>query len=93
MGYIAKTDIVKDLVQLNSNQEIIVDKYCATQEGIYAAGDVTDVPYKQAVISSGQGAIAALSAYNYIQKLAGKPTIKFDWKSDKREALIEEMRK
>ena len=83
MGYIAKTDIVKDLVQLNSNQEIIVDKYCATsQEGIYAARDITDVPYKQAVISSGQGAIAALSAYNYIQKQAGKPPIKFDWKSD-----------
>jgi thioredoxin reductase (NADPH) len=85
MGYIAKTDIVKDLVHLNSNQEIIVDKYGATsQDGIYAAGDVTDVPYKQAIISSGQGAIAALSAYNYIQKLAGKPTIKFDWKSDKK---------
>ena len=45
MGYIAKTDIVKDLVQLNSNQEIVVDKYCATsRRGIYAAGDVTDVP-------------------------------------------------
>jgi thioredoxin reductase (NADPH) len=85
MGYIAKTDIVKDLVQLNNNHEIVVDKYCATsRKGIYAAGDVTDVPYKQAVISSGQGAIAALSAYNYIQKLAGKPTIKFDWKSDKK---------
>jgi thioredoxin reductase (NADPH) len=85
MGYIAKTGIVKDLVQLNNNQEIIVDKYCATsREGIYAAGDVTDVPYKQAVISSGQGAIAALSAYNYIQKLAGKPSIKSDWKSGKK---------
>jgi thioredoxin reductase (NADPH) len=85
MGYIAKTDMVKDLVQLNNNQEIIVDKYCATsRSGIYAAGDITDVPYKQAVISSGQGAIAALSAYNYIQKLAGKPTVKFDWKSDKK---------
>jgi thioredoxin reductase (NADPH) len=85
MGYIAKTDIVKDLVQLNNNKEIIVDKYCATsRRGIYAAGDVTDVPYKQAIISSGQGAIAALSAYNYIQKLAGKPTVKFDWKSDKK---------
>ena len=85
MGYIAKTDIVKDLVQLNDNQEIVVDKYCATScEGIFAAGDVTDVPYKQAVISSGQGAIAALSAYNYIQKLAGKPTIKSDWKSNKK---------
>ena len=82
MGYIAKTDIVKDLVQLNGNKEIIVNKYCATSnEGIFAAGDVTDVPYKQAIISAGQGAIAALSAYNYIQKLKGKPTVKTDWKS------------
>jgi thioredoxin reductase (NADPH) len=85
MGYIAKTDIVKDLVQLNDNQEIVADKYCATScGGIFAAGDVTDVPYKQAVISSGQGAIAALSAYNYIQKLTGKSTIKSDWKSNKK---------
>ena len=85
MGYIAKTDIVKDLVQLNDSKEIIVDKYCATScEGIFAAGDVTDVPYKQAVISAGQGAIAALSAYNYIQKLEGKPTVKTDWKSIKK---------
>ena len=85
MGYIAKTDIVKDLVRLNDNKEIIVDKYCTTShEGIFAAGDVTDVPYKQAVISAGQGAIAALSAYNYIQKLEGKPTIRTDWKSTKK---------
>lgn len=85
MGYIAKTDIVKDLVQLNDNKEIIVDKYGATScKGIFAAGDVTDVPYKQAVISAGQGAIAALSAYNYIQRLEGKPTVKTDWKSIKK---------
>src|SRR5918994_1433623 len=65
---------LKDLVQLNGNKEIIVDKYCATSnEGIFAAGDVTDVPCKQAIVSAGQGAIAALSAYNYIQKLKGKP--------------------
>ena len=82
MGYTAKTDIVKDLVQLNGNKKIIVDKYCATSnEGIFAAGDVTDVPYKQAIVSAGQGAIAALSAYNYIQKLKGRPTLKTDWKS------------
>ena len=85
MGYIAKTDIAKDLVQLNDNKEIVVDKHCATShEGIFAAGDVTDVPYKQAVISAGQGAIAALSAYNYIQKLEGKPAIRTDWKSIKK---------
>jgi thioredoxin reductase (NADPH) len=86
MGYIAKTDFIKDLVQLNNSNEIIVDKYCATsRQGIFAAGDVTDVPYKQAVISAGQGSIAALSAYNYIQKLKGgkSPPIKADWKSSK----------
>jgi thioredoxin reductase (NADPH) len=82
MGYVAKTDIVKDLVQLNGNKEIIVDKYCSTStKGIFAAGDVTDVPYKQAIISAGQGAIAALSAYNYLQRLKGKPAIRTDWKS------------
>lgn len=84
MGYTAKTDFVKGLVQLNNSNEIIVDKYCATsRRGIFAAGDVTDVPYKQAVISAGQGSIAALSAYNYIQKLKGGKSspIKADWKS------------
>lgn len=82
MGYIARTDIVKDLVKLNGIKEIIVDKYCSTSsKGIFAAGDVTDVPYKQAIISAGQGAIAALSAYNYLQRLKGKPAIRADWKS------------
>ena len=82
LGYIAKTDIVKDLVKLNASKEIIVDKYCSTStKGIFAAGDVTDVPYKQAIISAGQGAIAALSAYNYLQRLKGKPAIRTDWKS------------
>ena len=82
MGYVARTDIVKDLVRLDTSKEIIVDKYCSTStKGIFAAGDVTDVPYKQAIISAGQGAIAALSAYNYLQKLKGKPAVKADWKS------------
>jgi thioredoxin reductase (NADPH) len=82
MGYVARTDIVKDLVKLNDSKEIIVDKYCGTStKGIFAAGDVTDVPYKQAIISAGEGAIAALSAYNYLQRLKGRPAIKADWKS------------
>ena len=82
MGYVAKTEIVKDIVQLNASKEIIVDKYCATStEGVFAAGDVTDVPSKQAVISAGQGATAALSAYNYIHRLKGKPNVRYDWKS------------
>jgi thioredoxin reductase (NADPH) len=81
MGYVAKTEFVKDLVLLNSRNEIEVDANCATSHpGIFAAGDVTNVPFKQAVNSAGQGAIAALSAYNYIQRLRGGSTVRADWK-------------
>lgn len=86
MGYIARTDFVNNLVELTKNKEIITDKLGNTsQEGVFAAGDVTDIPYKQAVISAGQGSTAALSAYNYIQKKLGKTAVKSDWKSVKAE--------
>jgi len=82
LGYMAKTDFVKDLVQLNGRKEIIINKDGSTsQPGVFAAGDVTDTPYKQVVISAGQGAVAALSAYNYLQKLKGRPAVRGDWKS------------
>ncbi|MEM2909913.1 MAG: FAD-dependent oxidoreductase [Nitrososphaerota archaeon] len=80
MGYAAKTGWLKDFVQLNENGEIITDKLGMTSRpGVFAAGDVTDMLYKQAVIAAAQGAIAALSAYNYIQQLKGRPTRKSDW--------------
>ena len=82
MGYVAKTELVKDLVQLNGVKEIVTDKEGKTSHpGIFAAGDVTDTPYKQAIISAGQGSVAALSAYNYIQRLKGGPALKVDWKA------------
>lgn len=82
MGYVAKTGLVKDLVQLNGIGEIVTDKEGKTSHpGIFAAGDVTDTPYKQAIISAGQGSTAALSAYNYIQRLKGGPALKVDWKA------------
>lgn len=81
MGYIAKTGFVKNLVELNKGNEIVVDKFGRTSHmGVFACGDVTDTPYKQAVISAGQGATAALSAYNYVQNLKGKVAAKSDWK-------------
>lgn len=84
MGYVARTGFVKDLVELTKNNEIITDKLGFTsQEGVFAAGDVTDIPYKQAVISAGQGSAAALSAYNHIQKKLGRTAVKSDWKSVK----------
>jgi thioredoxin-disulfide reductase len=51
----------------NSYQEIVVNKICETSiEGIFAAGDVTDITYKQIGIAVGQGIIAALSTINYL---------------------------
>lgn len=44
--------------------EIMVDGRCRTSvKGVYAAGDVTDVPYKQIVVAMGEGAKAALSLF------------------------------
>lgn len=84
MGYVAKTDFIKDLVQLNDRKEIMIDKECtASHDGVFAAGDITDVPYKQAVISAGQGAIAALAAYNHVQRMRGGSPVRADWKVKK----------
>jgi thioredoxin reductase (NADPH) len=82
MGYVAKTELIKDLVQLNGVKEIVTDREGKTsQPGIFAAGDVTDTPYKQAIISAGQGSTAGLSAYNYVQRLKGGSSVKVDWKA------------
>ena len=81
MGYVADTGWLRSLVEVNENGEIVVDKKCKTsREGIFAAGDVTDVPYKQAVIAAAQGAIAALSAYNYLVRLSGGTEVRSDWR-------------
>ncbi|MBU2523065.1 MAG: FAD-dependent oxidoreductase, partial [Nanoarchaeota archaeon] len=57
-------------VKKNEKGEIIVNNNCETDvKGIFAAGDCTDVPYKQIIISSGEGAKAALSASKYIDSL------------------------
>ncbi len=58
---------VKGCLDLNSVGEIVVDSSCATtSEGIFAAGDVTSVKYKQIIIAAGEGAKAALSACDYL---------------------------
>ncbi|MFH1291942.1 MAG: FAD-dependent oxidoreductase [bacterium] len=56
-------------VELDSGGQIIVDKKCSTScPGIFAAGDVTDVPYNQIGIATGQGIIAGLASIEYINK-------------------------
>ena len=57
-----------DLVKRDSKGQIIVDLSGKTSlDGMFAAGDVTQSEFKQIVIGCGQGAVAALSAYKYIQ--------------------------
>ncbi|PSN89393.1 thioredoxin reductase [Candidatus Marsarchaeota G2 archaeon OSP_D] len=90
IGYVAKTDFLKGFLQLNEKKEIVVDKEGRTsRQGVFAAGDVTDTPYKQAVISAGQGSTAALSAYNYVQRIKGKPASSADWRSLKPKQNVE----
>ena len=67
IGLLPNNEPVKDLVELNEQGEVIVDCSCRTSvEGLFGAGDVTTVPHKQIIISAGEGAKAALSAYNYL---------------------------
>ncbi|HAR54828.1 TPA: thioredoxin-disulfide reductase [Patescibacteria group bacterium] len=68
IGGDANTGLVKDFVNLNEKQEIIIDERNQTSvKGVFAAGDATTVLFKQIVVAAGEGAKAALSAYNYIQ--------------------------
>lgn len=70
VGLAPNSGCVKDLLRLNPIGEIPVD--CAARTGVpglYAAGDVTDVPEKQIIIAAGDGAKAALGAYSYIVRL------------------------
>ncbi|MDR0713903.1 MAG: alkyl hydroperoxide reductase subunit F [Bacteroidales bacterium] len=64
IGLAPNSAVFKETVNTNRFGEIVVDAHCRTdQPGIYAAGDVTTVPYKQIIISMGEGAKAALSAF------------------------------
>lgn len=64
IGLAANSSVFKGLVSMNRFGEIEVDSHCRTDvPGIYAAGDVTTVPYKQIIIAMGEGAKASLSAF------------------------------
>ena len=67
IGLLPNSDPVKKLAELNKQGEVVVDCSCRTNvDGLFGAGDVTTVAHKQIVISAGEGAKAALSAYNYL---------------------------
>ncbi len=91
VGSEVKTDFIKDLVKLDEKGQIIINNNCETyypdrdeiRPGIFAAGDVTYTPFKQIVVSAGEGCKAALQAYNYINGIK-EPVFTMDWLHKKR---------
>jgi thioredoxin-disulfide reductase len=66
VGSVANSQLV-DFVKKNESGEIIVNAKCETNvPGLFAAGDVTDVPEKQIIVAAGEGCKAALSAFRYV---------------------------
>ena len=67
IGLVPNTDWLKGVVELTKHGEIVVDPRGQTSvPGVFAAGDVTTVPFKQIIIAAGDGAKAALGAFDHL---------------------------
>ncbi|HET8800375.1 MAG TPA: alkyl hydroperoxide reductase subunit F [Marinobacter sp.] len=67
IGLVPNTEWLKGDIELSQHGEIIVnDRNETSIPGVFAAGDATTVPYKQIVISMGEGSKAALSAFDFL---------------------------
>jgi alkyl hydroperoxide reductase subunit F len=67
IGLIPNTDWLKGVVELSKHGEIVVDAKGQTSvPGVFAAGDATTVPFKQIIIAAGDGAKAALGAFDHL---------------------------
>jgi alkyl hydroperoxide reductase subunit F len=67
IGLLPNTDFIKNTVDLSKFGEIIIDNHGQSSlPGLFAAGDVTTVPYKQIIIAMGEGAKASLGAFDYL---------------------------
>ena len=71
IGLLPNTEWLKGSLDLTQRGEIRIDERCATSmDGVFAAGDASEVPYKQISIASGEGAKAALSAFDHLIRMA-----------------------
>ncbi|MFN3302840.1 MAG: alkyl hydroperoxide reductase subunit F [Roseateles sp.] len=69
IGLVPNTEWLRGTVELSKHGEIIVDTKGATSvPGVFAAGDATTVPFKQIIIAAGDGAKAALGAFDYLMR-------------------------
>ncbi|WP_027348893.1 alkyl hydroperoxide reductase subunit F [Halotalea alkalilenta] len=70
IGLVPNTDWLKGSIELSGRGEVIIDERGQTSApGVFAAGDVTTVPYKQIVIAMGEGAKASLSAFDHLIRI------------------------
>lgn len=74
IGNLPATAFLGNLVDFTERGEIIIDpKTCQTKtEGLFAAGDVTNVQPKQIIVAAGEGAKAFVSAFKYINEIKNK---------------------
>jgi alkyl hydroperoxide reductase subunit F len=69
IGSIPASDFARGVTK-NERGEIVVNCSCETNiPGIFAAGDVTNVPAKQIIVACGEGAKAAMMAFDYVNRL------------------------
>ena len=69
IGLVPNTDWLKGVVELSKHGEIIVDAKGQTSvPGVFAAGDATTTPFKQIIIAAGDGAKAALGAFDHLMR-------------------------
>ena len=79
IGLVPNTEWLRGSIELSERGEIVTDMRGQTSiPGVFAAGDVTTTPYKQIVISMGEGAKAALSAFDYLIRLAPVDTAELE---------------
>ncbi|MGE5392211.1 MAG: NAD(P)/FAD-dependent oxidoreductase [Candidatus Saccharibacteria bacterium] len=84
-GFVVRSGFLQGLVDLDEAGQVMVGPSQETScPGIFAAGDATDRPYKQAVISAGDAATAALAAYDHLQRQDGLKGLTSDWTQVKR---------
>lgn len=69
IGSVPNSKLVEGVCELNKAKEIVINCYCETSfPGVFAAGDVTNIPDKQIIIAAGEGAKALLRAYEYLMR-------------------------
>jgi thioredoxin reductase (NADPH) len=84
IGYMAKAGWVKGFVDTDARGQVKISPNCETSKpGIFAAGDITTITFKQVIISAGEGAKAALEADQYMLAKTGKRGARIDWGSKK----------